>query len=275
MPSYDYELEIALAAARNATDYLREAYDQFVVIPDAPVSISTEADKASQDLILNELSKVFPSDAYCAEEPTQKLQSLARQGDRIWVIDPIDGTRGFARKNGQFSVMIALFAGGEPVVGVVAEPALNRYTFAKKFGGTFFFEGANLPRRCRVNPQNYLSECTLVQSHAKGKPQLGEIAFGPKKTLQTYSAGIKMALVARGEADIYLNDYSLFHDWDIMAGHILVTEAGGRVTTISGNEIQYLQQNFDQSEGLIASNGLLHEAALNALRQVPYERRSE
>ncbi len=126
-----------------------------------------------------------------------------------------------------------------------------------------------------MNNQNLLSECTLVQSHGKGKPQLGEVAFSPKKTIQTYSAGIKLALVARGECDIYLNDYSLFHDWDIMAGHLLVTEAGGKVTTISGGKIQYLQKNFDQSEGLIASNGFIHEAALQALSQIPFERRTE
>ncbi len=272
---YDQELEQALEAARKATDYLKKAYDEFVAIPDAPVSISTEADKTSQDIILSHLSERFPDDAYCAEESTQKLQSLNRQGDRIWVIDPIDGTRGFARKNGQFSVMIALFAEGEPVVGVVAEPAVDRVTFAQKNGGTFFFVAENSPQKCVINSHLSLSESTLVQSHGKGKPQLGEIAFAPKAKIQTYSAGVKLAIVARGEGDIYLNDYNIFHDWDIMAGHILVTEAGGRVTTLSGSEIEYLQKNFDQAEGMLATNGHLHQVAIEALANVQIDRRGE
>ena len=88
----------------------------------------------------------------------------------------------------------------------------------------------------------------------------------PERVIETYSAGIKLALVARGEADIYLNTYDAFHDWDICAGHILVEEAGGTVTGLRGESLQYGLPGAWQRHGLLASNGLLHADALDRLR---------
>jgi 3'(2'), 5'-bisphosphate nucleotidase len=86
--------------------------------------------------------------------------------------------------------------------------------------------------------------------------------------IESYSAGVKLALVARGEADLYLNTYDNFHDWDICAGHILVEEAGGKVTGLKGQEVHYRQPEASQRNGLLASNGLLHEAAVTVLKPV-------
>ena len=99
---YGRELEAALAAADLAGAVILEHYAQFAVVADAPASISTAADRASQETILRHLQSHFPGDASCAEEDTPALAAAARTGDRLWVIDPIDGTRGFARKNGEF-----------------------------------------------------------------------------------------------------------------------------------------------------------------------------
>ena len=111
------ELATALAAARSAGELIRKEYESFVAIPDAPVTISTHADRASQDLIIAALVAAFPNDAICAEEATQSLRDSKQSAKRVWVIDPIDGTRGFAMKNGEFSVMIGLTVDRVPVVG--------------------------------------------------------------------------------------------------------------------------------------------------------------
>jgi 3'(2'), 5'-bisphosphate nucleotidase len=73
-------------------------------------------------------------------------------------------------------------------------------------------------------------------------------------------------MVARGEADVYANTYETFRDWDICAGHILVTEAGGRVTDLAGAEIGYQRDDFGQRSGLLGTNGLMHDEALARLR---------
>ncbi len=120
---YDRELATALDAARQAGRYLLEAYARFQAIPDAPADISTEADRRSQEIILAAIRQVFPGDALCAEESTATLAAAAHTGGRLWIVDPIDGTRGFARKNGEFSVMIGFVADGQIGVGVVCQPA--------------------------------------------------------------------------------------------------------------------------------------------------------
>src|ERR1022692_810687 len=100
---YERELATALEAADAAGRYLREAYARFTAIPDAPADISTEADRRSQEIVLQAIRAAYPADALCAEETTATLQGVAHTGGRLWIVDPIDGTRGFARKNGEFS----------------------------------------------------------------------------------------------------------------------------------------------------------------------------
>src|SRR5579862_8474969 len=103
---YEKELEIALAAAALAGKYLADEYERFQAIANAPASITTHADGQAQEIILKHILKHFPSDALCAEEATASLAGSQTKSERLWVVDPIDGTRGFAMKNGEFSVMI-------------------------------------------------------------------------------------------------------------------------------------------------------------------------
>src|SRR5579871_6612755 len=119
---YEHELTIALQAVEQAGAFLMEAYARFQVIPNAPAEITTEADRSSQEIVLQHLHQAFPADGLCAEEATPTLQGQPATGERLWIIDPIDGTRGFARKNGEFSVMVGLVVRGEIPLGVVAQP---------------------------------------------------------------------------------------------------------------------------------------------------------
>jgi 3'(2'), 5'-bisphosphate nucleotidase len=266
---YEQELEAALEAARQAGEALREAYQNFKVIPNAPASISTDADRQSQEIILEYLREQFPGDAFCAEEATATLAAAAHTGPRLWVVDPIDGTRGFARKNGEFSVMVAFVDQGRIGVGVVFEPAFGRLTCAVR-GGCWRHDGDDEAVRCRVSEVSTLAEATLTQSRPSDPAKKSRVvaALGPKDVVQTYSAGIKLALVARGEAEVYVNTYDAFHDWDICAGHILVEEAGGTVTGLGGEALRYGLPGAWQKSGLLATNGRLHEEALKRLRSL-------
>ena len=273
--TYQPELQAALAAARRAGELIRREYESFVAIPDAPVSISTHADRAAQDAIIESLLAAFPDDAICAEEATPTLARAKQTGRRVWVIDPIDGTRGFAMKNGEFSVMIGLTVDRQPVVGVVYEPIPDRMTYAALGAGCFVQRQHGEPVRCRVTTVKSLNEATLTKSHGKPGRVASEVtATSPRAVKETYSAGVKLALVARGEADIYPNTYSKFADWDICAGHVLVAEAGGTVTTLHGQPLSYGGEKYAQSGGLLATNGLLHESAVEKLKSLTDHRTS-
>jgi 3'(2'), 5'-bisphosphate nucleotidase len=268
---YQPELTAALEAAGRASASILETYERFVRIPDAPADIHTEADRQAQEIILSYLRGVFPADAYCAEELTDSGQAVAGRGERMWIIDPIDGSRGFARKNGEFSVMIAFVHGGKSAVGIIQEPARQRLTWAVTGGGCWRRDDPNAePSRCRVSTTRELTQAALVQSRSRdpGVPSGQVEALRPARVVEVYSAGLKMTLVARGEVDLYVNRYLAFHDWDICAGHVLVEEAGGMVTGLRGQAIQYGSDGAWQRSGLLASNGLLHGAALDKLRNL-------
>src|SRR5215469_7254347 len=268
--AHERELESALEAARQAGRVVQDAYTQFQAIPDAPIDISTEADRQAQETILSHLKKLFPGDALCAEEQTPALTGAASVGARQWVVDPIDGTRGFARKNGEFSVMIAFVENGRIAVGVVLEPAKGRCTYAARGQGCWRQDGGGERIACRVSSATDLATAVMVQSHSRNRdvPSRMAQAVRPGRVVETYSAGIKLAIVARGEVDLYVNDYTQFHDWDIAAGHLLVTEAGGTVTGLHGEELHYGLPEAWQRFGLLGSNGHVHAEALKRLEGV-------
>jgi 3'(2'), 5'-bisphosphate nucleotidase len=267
MPQFEAELAAALEAARQAGELILRHYASFEKIEDAPADISTIADRESQEVILQHLHATFPDDRLCAEETTPTLASVPHIGPRLWIVDPIDGSRGFARKNGEFSVMIAFVERGQLGVGVVYEPALNRLTSATHGGGCFAVDDGREARPYRVSAVEDPAACSLIQSHSKpGRPSWPVEAIKPARVLETYSAGVKLARVARGEADVYVNTYAEFHDWDIAAGHLLVTEAGGQVTGLGGETLRYGEPGAKQRHGLIAANPVLLQRCLPLLK---------
>ena len=257
------EKEVALSAATQASNIILAHYTEFQRIPDAPADISTQADRQGQDAILETLSRAFPEDGFIAEETTPLLQQLRQTGERVWVIDPIDGTRGFARKNDEFSIMIGLVEGGEPVLGVVLEPVRQRFTWAVKGQGCWWRGPGQTDRRGQVSTVASLADATLLQS--RSKKEGGTSPVQPiHKLVYTYSAGIKLAMLARGEADLYVGLHP-YHVWDLCAGHVLLTEAGGTLTDGQGQPVRYPPKGPREVQGTVASNGLLHKAACTYL----------
>lgn len=228
-----------------------------------PVTI---ADRAAERRIAKAIAQRYPGHGLVGEE-----YGTVNPGARWrWIVDPIDGTRGFAKKNGEFSVMIGLAVKGEAVLGAVHEPAIGRITYAVRQQGCFVLEkGSHRPKPCFVSRTAGLPRATLSISRsqkAEGVKRLLE-GFSAAKAVQTYSAGIKLAQVARGETDLYLGDYLTLKDWDVCAGHILVVEAGGKVTSVDGEPIRYDGSGKSlRGRGILATNGPLHDAALDVLR---------
>lgn len=268
----DRELGVASEVILAAGAEIMRRYASFARIEDAPADISTEADRVSQTLILTRLKEAFPDDGRRGEESTPGLAGPGTS-EREWIIDPIDGTRGFARKNDEFSVMVGLTERGHVILGLVYEPAIDRLTYAAKGGGCFVVQSGGAPEKRRVTATASLAGATLSISRsqkAEGEKKLLD-GFGAARAIQTYSAGIKLAQVARGETDMYLGDYLTLKDWDVCAGHILVTEAGGTVTSVDGDPIVYDGSGKSlKGRGILSTNGPLHAAALACLRDGRY-----
>lgn len=267
--SFEKELAVGMAAVKEAGKYVMSEYTKFTAIPDAPAGISTHVDRESQEIILKLLHNAYPDYGLIAEEATPTLADSPVHAERTWIVDPIDGTRGFAVKNGEFSVMLGLVVHGKPVLGIVYEPVIERLTYAAQGIGCLVKIGDAEPQSCTVSQRAEAIGCTLVQSRSKEgkKAKPGVISSKPALVIETYSAGIKMAIVARGEADVYVNYYANFHDWDICPGHALIELAGGKITGFDNEEITYGIPPSIPRRGLVASNGQIHSQFLELLNQ--------
>src|SRR5207253_11281177 len=154
------------------------------------------ADRQAQEIILQHILGAFPRDAVCAEEATPTVQQAAPTGERMWVVDPIDGTRGFAMKNGEFSVMIGFIDHGNIGVGVVGQPAIGRLTYAVRGGGCWRLDQKNAAASCHVTSTGELTKATLTQSRSRQPGTASPLlkALAPARIVESYSAGIKLAL---------------------------------------------------------------------------------
>lgn len=268
---YEKELDAALTAAGLAGNVALGIYKSFEAGPTAPADISPAADKKVQETILRYLIDRFPDDAFVAEENTDSLKTLPHSGTRLWIVDPIDGSGGFVRKNNEFSVMITFVDRGDLAVGVVFEPARSRLTYGVKGEGCWRRdEPGTVATRCSVSDVRELSKSGLVQSRSREPGLLTDhvMAIKPAIVKEANSAGLKMVMIARGEADIYVNYYKVTRDWDIAAAHVLVEEAGGKVCDLRGQKIVYGTKDARHTHGVLATNGHIRDAVLAVLPDI-------
>ncbi|ATE62677.1 3'(2'),5'-bisphosphate nucleotidase [Thauera sinica] len=212
----------------------------------------TEADERAEALIVPALDALLPGVPVVAEEAfaAGRIPSVA---ERFWLVDPLDGTKEFISRNGEFTVNIALVENGEPVLGLVHAPALKK-TFAGAAGCGAFIENCigRRPIKCRRPP---LEGLTVVASRSHGDAAALDAFLAGRKVAQLKSAGssLKLCLIAAGEADLYPR-LGRTMEWDIAAGHAVLTAAGGSVTRLDGSRLTYGKPGFDNPH--FAAEGL-------------------
>ncbi|MBV7282709.1 histidinol-phosphatase [Corynebacterium sp. TAE3-ERU30] len=257
MPTYAEDLALALELADIAdsitTDRFHAADLQVKSKPDlTPVS---DADTACEEALRERLAIDRPQDSILGEEFGGDTTMAGRQ----WVIDPIDGTKNFVRGVPVWCTLISLLVDGEPVVGVVSAPALTRRWWASAGQGAWAQPHGASPRRIQVSQVASLADASVSFSSLAGwqeRGQLEEFVRLSEDTwrLRGYGDFFSYALLAEGAVDIALEpEVSL---WDLAALSVLVTEAGGRFTSVEGEEGPH-------GGSALASNGLLHEELLS------------
>jgi 3'(2'), 5'-bisphosphate nucleotidase len=215
----------------------------FEVAKKTDASPVTAADEKAEAIILKALAAIAPDIPVISEEAAS-AGHIPDVGDRFWLVDPLDGTKEFISKNGEFTVNIALIENHKPVLGVVLAPALNRL-FAGVVGEGAFIEDANGRRaiRCRKEPAEGL---TVVSSRSHGDAAALDAFLSGRKVASSVNAGssLKLCLIATGEADMYPR-LGRTMEWDIAAGHAVLSAAGGYVKTLEGKELGYGKVGLD------------------------------
>jgi 3'(2'), 5'-bisphosphate nucleotidase len=319
------ELSIALQAVRDAARICRSV--QSHITPEtlekkdkSPVTI---ADFGSQAVVCRVVGNAFPHDPIIAEEDASELRNedhapflhlihdeICRQcieasqdevcrwidrggaeefSHRFWTLDPIDGTKGFLRKE-QYAISLALVIEGQIALGVLGCPNLPLEPGRPETAGAIFYalrgqgsfalplEENVEPRPLHVSRTSSVAAARFCESVESGHSSHGaseQIAqrLGITAPPIRLDSQAKYAVVARGEADIYLRlptkaDY-FEQIWDHAGGVLVVQEAGGRVTDVTGKPLEFVHgRTLKQNRGVVVSNGALHDAVLDAVRAV-------
>jgi 3'(2'), 5'-bisphosphate nucleotidase len=260
----DITREVAQKAGEIILSYYDTDYDVQMKVGQEPVTI---ADKSSSRYIVEALQTAFPRDLVVSEECD--LPGGVRNHDRVWIIDPVDGTKEFIKHNGEFSVMIGLVEEGVPVVGVVYQPVTGYLYWAARGQGSFSLRDQQT-QALHVSRHQHFHELCIAASRSHLTQELRELysRLGISEIIRSGSVGLKLAMIARQTCDVYLNLSGMTSCWDTCAPEIILTEAGGRVSNLSGTLLDYSFQQLKNHNGVVASNAIVHERLLERIHVV-------
>ncbi len=267
-PNFSQELKSAIRLAREAGAIVKTFYDVPLTVrwkdPTDPV---TEADRAVNAYLVKQFSQLFPADGVMAEESKEDLSRLQRE--RVWIIDPLDGTAEFIAHNGEFCIMIGLALAGRPVVGVVYQP-IDDILYAAALGTGAFVEEFGARYRLSVSKQQEIKKLRLVVSRSHRPPLVDSVIarMGLQRERAIGSVGLKIGLIARGRAEFYVHPNAGTKEWDTCAPDIIVREAGGTMTDCWGRPLRYNQTDVVRRFGVLASHRILHNQIADAVGEV-------
>jgi myo-inositol-1(or 4)-monophosphatase len=257
---FNEELIAAKVAARNAGKILMKYYkseDNQVEMKgvDNPVSIADkEADKYLSDFLIGE----FPNDGWLSEETVDTEERLSK--NRVWIVDPLDGTKEFIEGIPHFSVSIAMVYDGRPVVGVIYNPATNEMFSCEKSKGVYLNA-----KKVNVSHKTNLLDASISVSRSEARRKEWEPYRNHFKSINPIgSVAYKLALVSSGNYDIFTT-IAPKNEWDICAGDCLVSEAGGVLKTVNDKKIIYNQKKTLFRDTIIATNSVLFEGVSDLL----------
>lgn len=247
-----------VAIARLAGQAIMEIYadtGRWAVQEKADASPLTAADLAAHRIIEAALRELTPDIPLLSEESDERAVARRREWPRCWVVDPLDGTKEFLKRNGDFTVNIALVEGDEAVLGVVHAPDKGLSYYAQKGQGAFCLRNGQAEAlRCRPLPEP--GGVVLVASRHHIDPRADlllpavEREFGPY-TLTNIGSAFKTCLIAEGKADCYPR-FGPTMEWDTAAAQIILEEAGGALLSPSGERFRYNARNTLTNGSFIA-----------------------
>lgn len=253
------EIELASTLAREAATIVNTFYVGSSEVRykshNEPV---TEADRSANLHIVSRIQAAFPEDGILSEESKDNLNRLTKA--RVWIIDPLDGTKEFIARNGEFSIMIGLAIGGSAVMGVIMQPDPGLlYVGAVNFGAYLYEQGERIP--LAVSDQTDISRMVMVSSRSHRQQIVDKVRKDLRITRERVSGsvGLKVGLISRQLADLYVHPSPGCKEWDICAPHALLEAAGGQITDCWGNPIVFNKRDVRAHNGLLASNGQTHD----------------
>jgi 3'(2'), 5'-bisphosphate nucleotidase len=248
------QLQAIIALASEAGEAILSVYGEkdFGITLKSGQSPLTRADMAAHDVIVAGLGAITPGLPVLSEESKAVPYQERRQWDTYWLVDPLDGTKEFIKREGEFTVNIALIQNGSPLLGVVHAPTLDLTYYAALPEGAFRQNSDHTPAKIRVNeePDNRL-KIVVSRSHISAALERFLGKLGTYECLNMGSS-LKFCLVAEGSADLYPR-LGPTMEWDTAAGQCIVEAAGGTVTTLQGKRLCYNKPDLLNPDFMVCS----------------------
>lgn len=236
---HDILADLAEEASAVILPYWRNGSEVFTKADDSPVTL---ADRAAEELILSRLSALYPEVQAVAEEQSEAEGRPDHAADRFWLIDPLDGTKGFVQGKESFTVNIALIEGARPVIGVVSAPATSTTWRTAPRGGAQMRRFGEAWRSIAV--RNRPNEGFALLSHSVTDEEAARLAARHGCTQwQGTDSSLKFCLIAEGRFDAYPRTGPT-SEWDTAAGQAVLEAAGGRVLASDGEPLAYGKAGF-------------------------------
>ena len=252
------ELVQALEAIQLASAKVLQIYQQADIrttYKKEDCSPLTEADLASDQIIVNYLTKQFSYPILSEERAENHERFLS---SRVWVLDPLDGTKEFLAKKAEFTINLALLENNQPVLGLVSCPVQRRIYYAVAEEGAYLVDNQK-KQRIRVGNRRQLSNLKITVSRSHFDESLNSVLQQiPEHSLHSLGSALKYCAIAEGSMDLTLRKTPL-HEWDIAASDCIIREAGGQITNWLGERLTYNRPHTLFDEGIIASNGFLNQ----------------
>lgn len=261
------EIAEVVRIARGAGAILMDVYaTNFSVAYKGKADPVTEADTRANEYIVQQLQDSFPGDGIVAEESTDRSDSL--RGGRCWYVDPVDGTKEFVARNGEFAVMLGLAVDGASRLGVVYQPVTDKM-YAGVVGEGATLEQHGTQQELHVSDVTDPRDLRLVVSRSHRNRAVSSVVskLGIREERQTGSVGLKAGLIAEQQADLYLHISDKSSLWDACGPEAVLRAAGGRFTDMAGNPYHYGGTDMRNRKGILACNGAAFDAVLPVARK--------
>ena len=259
------QLETIIDAITRAGDKILEIYESdFQVEKKDDNSPITKADLESNKIIKESLLQTgIP--ILSEEDVDDKSRT---DSDKVWIVDPLDGTQDFVNKTGEFTVMVGLVENHVPIMGLVYWPTEKKLFFAERGLGAFCHDSEGWAKISVRGVEEITEPLALVSRHHlsdKEKKMLDHLEI---KNTANIGSSLKVMEIASGRADIYLTSTNKMKQWDTAASHCIISEAGGKMTDISGNDLIYNTESVNHENGLLVTNGLIHEEVVSKISKL-------
>lgn len=257
------DIEQIITIVKNAGGLVMQYYGTNPKVSTKPDStLVTVADLASDKYIRSELHKLFPKDKILSEETENTIKDYS---GRVWIVDPLDGTRIFTLNGKGFSTVIGLCQDGVPILGVIYAPAQDILFYAKKGEGAFMKDKSGITRLIVKETKRLSQGVGMIKP---GTTNLSKMSI--PQIFYDNGAALMVMDVARGKLDLHLEATFKASKWDVCASQIILEESGGKLTDLKGNPIDYKNKASKLENSYIATNNFIHTEALKEIKKLHY-----